>query len=386
MSDAPLVIVGSGPAGLSAARSYRRARGSAPLVMVGEERHLPYRRPPLTKDFLRGEMQRHELWLEPPDWFSDHEVELRLGAGVVRIDPDRGELTLADGALLRATRCLIATGSEPTHPPLDGAADPEVLHVRRLPDSEALIQRARPGTSAAVIGSGFIGCEVAASLAAVGVEVTLISQERLPQARRLGEAAGERIAAWLRDAGVRLVLEAQVRAIERARRVLLDDLVLRADTVVLAAGVAPRSELARDCGLELHESAVRVDAGMRSSHPFVLAAGDVALATNAAVGRALHVEHWGDALGQGEIAGRVLAGEAALWSDVPGFWSTIAGHTLKYAAWGDGYDDARLDDHDDGAFTIWYARDGRLVGVLTHEREEDYRRGSELMAAGASPP
>jgi NADPH-dependent 2,4-dienoyl-CoA reductase/sulfur reductase-like enzyme len=116
----------------------------------------------------------------------------------------------------------------------------------------------------------------------------------------------------------------------------------------------------------------------------VLAAGDVAYAYNARARRHLRVEHWGDALGQGVLAGSVLAGEAAVWDSVPGFWSTIGKHTLKYAAWGDGHDDARFEQHDDGAFTVWYSREGALVGVLTHERDEDYERGRELIGAGAA--
>jgi NADPH-dependent 2,4-dienoyl-CoA reductase/sulfur reductase-like enzyme len=144
--------------------------------------------------------------------------------------------------------------------------------------------------------------------------------------------------------------------------------------------------------LPLHEAAVVVDQAMRvdqtsrAEHEqcVVLAVGDVAYAYNARAGRHLRVEHWGDALGQGEVAGRVLAGEATAWDSVPGFWSTIGEHTLKYAAWGDGHDDARFEQHDDGAFTVWYSREGTLVGVLTHERDKDYERGRELIGAGAA--
>jgi NADPH-dependent 2,4-dienoyl-CoA reductase/sulfur reductase-like enzyme len=125
---------------------------------------------------------------------------------------------------------------------------------------------------------------------------------------------------------------------------------------------------------------------MRSADSSVLAAGDVAKAQNASAGRALRVEHWGEALRQGEIAGAVAAGAAVAWDDVPGFWSTIGDRTLKYAAWGDGYDDVRLVDHGDGAFTAWYARDGACVGVLTHERDEDYDSGRERIEQGEPPP
>jgi 3-phenylpropionate/trans-cinnamate dioxygenase ferredoxin reductase subunit len=154
--------------------------------------------------------------------------------------------------------------------------------------------------------------------------------------------------------------------------------------VLLATGVTPNGDLATDVGLELRDGAVPVDSSMRSLHPFISAAGDVARAQNELARRPLRVEHWGDALAQGEVAGRALAGQDAVWEEVPGFWSTIGSRTLKHAAWGDGFDDARAVEHDNGAFTVWYTRAAVVVGVLTHERDEDYDRGRRLIAHGES--
>ena len=154
----------------------------------------------------------------------------------------------------------------------------------------------------------------------------------------------------------------------------------------MATGVAPRSELAAQAGLELDDGAIPVSAAMRTARDGLLAAGDVCLADNLAAGRALRVEHWGDALGQGAIAGQTAAGVDAGWDEVPGFWSTIGSRTLKYAAWGDGFDASRLHRDGDGAFVAWYGRQGRIAGVLTHERDEDYDRGRELIAQGAPWP
>jgi 3-phenylpropionate/trans-cinnamate dioxygenase ferredoxin reductase component len=151
---------------------------------------------------------------------------------------------------------------------------------------------------------------------------------------------------------------------------------------VMAAGVAPRAELAAAAGISVGGGAIPVDAAMRTSAPGVLAAGDVCRAFNVAAGRELRVEHWGDALGQGAIAGQVAAGREAAWSDVPGFWSTIGRCTLKYTAWGDGFDEARFVPHGNG-FTVCYGRDGKLVGVLTHEADENYERGGQAVAEGA---
>jgi 3-phenylpropionate/trans-cinnamate dioxygenase ferredoxin reductase subunit len=151
-------------------------------------------------------------------------------------------------------------------------------------------------------------------------------------------------------------------------------------------GVRPRTQLAEQAGLPTVKGAILTDAHMRANGR-VLAVGDVAYAHNRSAGRRLRVEHWGDALGHGEIAGRVLAGdESAHWQEVPGFWSSIGEHTIKYTAWGDGYDSSRLEEHPDGTFTAWYSEGGRLVGVLTYERDKDYEHGRDLIQAGESPP
>ncbi len=222
------------------------------------------------------------------------------------------------------------------------------------------------------------------TLTLVGAEeVTIVAQEPVPQAARLGREAGERLASWMREAGVELVLDAEVEGIEDGRRVqVAGGLEIDADVVLLATGVAPNGELAGALGPELHDGAVTVDASLRSANPFLSAAGDVAWAQNACAGRHLRAEHWGDALAQGEVAGRALACGRAQWEEVPGFWSTIGSRTLKYAAWGDGFEEARLIEHEDGAFTTRYLQDGVAVGVLTHRRDEDYERGRGLIAEG----
>jgi NADPH-dependent 2,4-dienoyl-CoA reductase/sulfur reductase-like enzyme len=383
MTARRIVVIGSGPAAFAAVRSYRDAGGDGALAIVGAEPHLPYERPPLTKAFLRGESDRDELVLEPSSWYREHAVDLRLGSRAERIDPARGEVVLDNGQSMPADACLLATGARPLRPPLPGAGDDDVLEMRLVDDSERLAARAATSDRAVVIGSGFIGCEAAASLALRGLEVTIVTGEELPQEARLGVAAGTHIAGWLRESGVTLLLEVEVQSIEDARRVrLADGREVDADIVLLATGVTPNSDLAKDVGLELRDAAVPVDSSMRSVHPFISAAGDVASAQHHLAGRPLRVEHWGDALAQGEVAGRALAGQDAVWDEVPGFWSTIGSRTLKYAAWGDGFDGVRAVEHDNGAFTLWYTRADVLVGVLTHERDEDYNHGRELIAHG----
>ena len=282
---------------------------------------------------------------------------------------------------------MLATGSEPIRLPVPGGDGDDLLSVREMEDSERLQAQAAPGVTVTVVGSGFIGCEAAASLAMRGCEVTLVSDEAAPQSARLGDEVGAILAGWLEEAGVELRLGAGVESFApggRSIRAGGED--ISSEVTVVAAGVAPRIGLAEDAGLEIEAGRVRTDPSLRTSAETVFAAGDIAYAQNPAAGRPLAVEHWGEALEQGAVAGRALAGVEARWAQAPGFWSTIGERTLKYVAWGDGHDEVRLDRAGDGSFTAWYGREGTAVGVLTHGRDADYERGRELVETGASLP
>jgi 3-phenylpropionate/trans-cinnamate dioxygenase ferredoxin reductase subunit len=386
--EVELLVVGGGPAGLSAARAYRAARGRGAVAIVTDEHRMPYNRPPLTKDFLRGESSEDELPIEDEAWLAEQDVRLVSGRAVA-LDASERSASLSGGRELRYQSCVLATGAEPTRLPVPGADHPAVRVIRTLDHVRELTARLRTGDHVVVIGSGFIGCEIAASLRRRGQVVTLVSDESEPNVARLDTGPAERIHRWLDEEGVQLHLGAEVEEIaadgeDGSLEVRAGALRTRGRIVVMAAGVAPRGELAAATGVELSEDgAVPVDAAMRTSQDGLFAAGDVAFAKNATAGRRLRVEHWGDALGQGEVAGRAAAGQPAQWDAVPGFWSTIGSHTLKYAAWGDGFEESRLEDHGDGAFAAWYGRDGKIVGVLAHEADEDYERVRELIARGA---
>jgi 3-phenylpropionate/trans-cinnamate dioxygenase ferredoxin reductase subunit len=374
-----IVIIGGGPAGLATARAYRAAGGTGTVELVCGEPHLPYERPPLTKDFLRGETGADELPIEPAGFYAEHAITVRLGVRATELD--RSARRVRIGAEDVAYDALVlATGSVPVRPPVAGAEDPVLRVIRTLDDAQALRAAAVPGTRAVVVGAGFIACEAAASLARRGLPTTLVAPEDVPQAGRLGAHAGGLLATWLaRDEGVDVRLGAEIEAMSPTGLLLAGGARVPADLILLATGVQPASQLAGAAGLELDAGAVVVDEHMRTADPAVLAVGDVAAAFNLAAGRRLHVEHWGDALGHGEVCGRVLAGEDAGWDSAPGFWSTVGDRTLKHAAWGDGFDEAVVEADADGRLVVRYLRGRETVGVLAVGDDDAYEQGQAAL-------
>jgi NADPH-dependent 2,4-dienoyl-CoA reductase/sulfur reductase-like enzyme len=229
-----------------------------------------------------------------------------------------------------------------------------------------------------VIGSGFIGCEAAASLAVRGADVVLVTGEDVPHLSRLGPDVGLRLAGWLRNAGIELLTGSAVSMIERSGDGWCihreDGGSIRAEAVVCGGGARPNTKLAERSGLKLDHGGVTTDGSLRTADEHVFAVGDISYAWNTAAGRRIRVEHWGDAEMHGQIAGVVLAGVDRRWGTAPGFWSTIGGRTLKYAAWGDGYDEYRVVDHGD-AWSVWYGKQSVLCGVLAVGDDDAYERG-----------
>jgi len=306
---------------------------------------------------------------------------VRHGIEVTALNPDARILETEDESFAYDA-CVIATGSQPAPLPVPGVE--HALLLRSLDSAKALREAAAEAHTAAVVGSGFIGCEVAASLAMRGLRVTLISDEHVPHAARLGVEAGRRISDWLTELGVSLQLGGACQAIEPGLVRVPGHPPVEAELILVGAGIRPNVHIAE--ALETEEGRIVTDERMRTSAPDVYAAGDVTLARNAAAGRRLPVEHWGEALNQGEVAGSNAAGKPAEWDAAPGFWTTIGTRTLKHVAWGDGFDETRFITHPGGAFTVWYGADGITVGVLAHERDEDYERGRELVEAGEPLP
>lgn len=391
MSDdvVDLLVIGGGPAGLAAVRAYRGEGGRGRVVVVSADPDAPYDRPPLSKDFLAGQHAEGEL-----DLLEEGEAE-QLGMTwlrdrVVAVDPAGRRVMTRDGSEFTYRWCLFATGSNPAGLSVPGGEDGGVLRLRTLEDARRLRQVlgqavGRPRT-VAVIGSGFVGCEVASSLCRPGLDVVLVTEQDVPQEDRLGTDAGARIAGWLVEDGVRLVTGVTVTAIEPAASgvtIRLDGAAdVPADEVLVAVGAVPVVGLAAEAGLELEEGRILVDTRMRSSIEGVLAAGDVARAYNTSAGRELSVEHWFDAETTGRIAGQTAAGNAEVeWAEPTGFWSRIGDRWLKYAAWGDGYVEELFEEGEQGGFTVWYEdENGTCVGALTYLADDDYDKAFSLLS------
>ena len=380
MSEDGLIVVGSGPAGVAAAESFREHNTSGRVRILTTDRDLPYARPPLSKEYLRG--QTDDVGLHPQWWFDDKTIELVHNTTVDGLDLAERSVRAGDRRF-RYDALILACGAAPVAPPMPGGARARLL--RSLADAAALREAAKDASTAVVIGAGFIGCEAAASLALRGMSVTLVAPETLPQEARLGSAAAERLRELVIQAGARYVGGVAVEEINDVGLRLDNGVTIDCDLILAATGVTPQHRLAADAGLDVRDSRIVVDTHMSTSTKGVYAAGDVALARHAAAGRHLAIEHWQDATDQGAIAGTSAAGKRATWDGVPGFWSTIGEATIKYHAWGDGYQRSRMLSHPEG-FTVWYEADDAVVGVLTHNADDDYDLGQRLIAERRPAP
>jgi 3-phenylpropionate/trans-cinnamate dioxygenase ferredoxin reductase component len=376
---AGFIAIGSGPAGLSAAETFRSKHPNIPVRILTTDPALPYAKPPLSKAYLCG--REAKLELHSPGWFVRNNVELIRGITVDHIDVVHQEVVTEGGRHYPYWHLVLACGAFPVPLSIPGAE--AALPLRSFADAVVLRMAARGADSAVVIGGGLIGCEAAACLASRGVPTTMVAAEPVPLQRRFGHQVGERVAKILSDNGVRFLGSTTVTDIDDTHVHLDTGAALDGDVVVSATGVRPDPHLAADAGLDTRDGRIVVDEHMHTSALNVYAAGDVALAYNVTAGRRIRAEHWRDAAQQGRIAGLSAAGHQAAWSKVPEFSCTIGESTLKYCGWGIEYDHSRLVDHHDG-FAVYYETNGDLVGVLTLNADDDYRCATASLVAGTS--
>ena len=333
-SDTTFVIAGGGLAGGKAAETLRAEGFAGRLVLVGAEDERPYERPPLSKEYLRGEAGREKVYVHDEAFYADHDIELRLGRAAVSLNAPAGELTLDDGERLHYERLLICTGAEPRPLDVPGADLDGVLYLRSVGDSDVLRERLELGGAVAVIGAGWIGAEVAASARQRGLEVTLIDPLTVPLERVLGAEVGGIYRDIHADHGVRMLMGTGVEAFEGERAVeavrTSDGRSVGCDIVVVGVGVAPRTQLAVEAGLTVGDG-ITVDEQLQTSAPGVFAAGDVAGAQHPFYGERIRVEHWANALHQGPAAARNMLGQSLPYERLPYFFSDQYDVGMEYS-------------------------------------------------------
>ena len=335
MSNQTFVIVGGGLAAAKAAEALREEGFDGRVMVLDEEDVPPYERPPLSKDYLRGEAGRDAIWAQEEGWYDSHDVELRMSTKVTELGAS--EVVVDGGERLAFDQLLLATGSSPKRLQIPGADLGHVHVLRTVHDSDSLREALVPGARVVVIGAGWIGCEVAASAKQRGAEVTLVAPEDVPLERVLGPEVG----AIYRDVhaanGVELVLGTGIEAIDAAGVRTSTGRTLDADIVVMGVGVAPRVELAEAAGLDVGDG-VLTDDRLRTSAPHVFAAGDIARAQHPILGERIRVEHWGTALEQGPAAARNMLGRDLPYERIPYFFSDQFDTGMEYAGYAPSYD------------------------------------------------
>ncbi|HEY3261312.1 MAG TPA: FAD-dependent oxidoreductase [Pseudonocardiaceae bacterium] len=359
------VIVGGGLAGAKAAEALRDHGYQGDLVLIGEERHRPYERPPLSKDYLAGKADRDSVFVHPADWYPEHGVDLRLGAAATAIDRPGHTVRLADGGSVAYEKLLLATGSSPRRLPVPGGDT--ALYLRRVEDSEAIKATFGSGRRLVVIGAGWIGLEVAAAARQAGTDVTVVEVLELPLLRVLGREIATVFGDLHRANGVDLRFGAQVRQVRPDGVALGDGTELAADAVVVGVGITPNTGLAADSGLAVHNG-VLVDAALRSSDPDIFAAGDVANAQHPFLGKHIRVEHWANALKQPATAAAAMLGrDDAAYDELPYFYTDQYDLGMEYVGYvePDGYDRVVVrGDAETREFIAFWLAGGRVLAGM----------------------
>ena len=383
----PIVVIGANLAGTSATTTLRREGYDGPVIMIGDEPHPPYQRPPLSKAYLQGTRDLDDILLHAPEHFDEHDIELRLGVRAQHLDTAQRRVVLDDGQELEYHRLLLATGGRNRRPPIPGIDLPGVFDLRTVADADAIRAAAPKGGHAVVVGMGLIGSEVAASLALLGLKVTAVEPLPTPLYAALGEEIGGVVADLHREHGVELLLGDSVAGFEgdgRLERVTTrEGRQLACDLAVVGLGIEPATELAVGTAIEV-DNGIVVDDHCRTAVEDVYAAGDVANHDHPRYGRRVRVEHWQNAQLQGATAARNMLGADKVYEEPHWFWSDQYDLTIQSVGVPD--PDARQirrGSVDDRAFSRFYVADGRLQAAVGLGRPRDIAMASRLVAADA---
>ncbi len=369
MSSTPtFVILGASLAGAKAAETLRTEGFEGRVVLLGEEQVRPYERPPLSKDYLRGEVGWDAAFVHDASFYEKNDIDLRLSTRATSLDTKDRVVGLASGEVIGYDAVLIATGAVPRRLEVPGAELQGVHHLRQLDDSDRIREAIRGAGRVVVVGAGWIGCEVAASARQMGAEVAMVATSQVP----LGHAIGPQLGEFYRDVhldhGVEMHLETSIRALRGDGSVgeveLSDGTTLSADVVVAGLGVTPRVELAESAGLTL-DNGVRTTEHLAASAPGVFAAGDVANAWHPVLHRNVRLEHWSSALNQGPVAARNMLGRPTPYVKIPYFYSDQYDISMEYSGLAIEWD--RLvfrGDPKNREFIAFWLKDRRLLAGM----------------------
>jgi 3-phenylpropionate/trans-cinnamate dioxygenase ferredoxin reductase component len=363
-----MVIVGASLAGAKAAETLREEGFDGRLLLIGEEPERPYERPPLSKDYLRGEVERSKVYVHDEAFYAANAIDLRTSCRVEAIDARAGEVVLHDGERVPYDRLLLTVGAAPRSLPVPGGDLAGVLYLRTLGDSDDLAARLEAGGHVVVIGAGWIGAEAAASARQKGLDVTLLEQAAVPLERVLGTEVGAVYRDIHSDQGVRFLGGAGVESLEGSGQVervrLTDGTVIACDFVVAGVGVTPRTELAAHAGLTV-DNGIVVDELLTTSAPTIFAAGDVANAYHPFFGTHIRVEHWANALNQGPAAARAMLGKGTGHDRLPYFFSDQYDIGMEYSGYVTAWDRVVLrgDPATREFIAFWVKHDRVLAGM-----------------------
>lgn len=387
MAGVDYLLIGGGLASAYCAAELRRGGADGSVMLVGREPDPPYDRPPLSKEYLRGESSREEAFVHSPEWYEENSVELRTGTSVMGLDLDARTAKLQGGEEVSFGKALIATGAMVNILRVDGAQLEGIHYLRAFGNSDAIREDAGSRERVVLIGGSYIGTEVAASLTEMGVKCTIVMLEDVALSGAFGEEAGRYFQGVLESKGIDFIGGAEVKSFVGDERVtgveLGDGRVIEGEAVVVGAGAKPDVMLAQRAGLEV-ENGIVCDATLQTSAEGIFAAGDCCSYESEIHGRRLRIEHWDVALQQGRHAARSMMGDAEPFREVPYFFSDLSDWVgLEYVGPAEDWDEiVWRGERDSGEWTAWYLKDDRLAAALTVGRSEDLVHARRFIADG----
>lgn len=384
------LLIGGGLASANCARWLRESGAEGEILLVGREPDPPYNRPPCSKGYLQGKESREDAYFRPNEWWAEQRIDLRTRTSVTKLDPAAKQATLSNKEVVAYDTALVATGANVRRLNVEGCELEGIHYLRALGNADT-IRADAAGKRVVLIGGSYIGCEVAASLTLLDSSCTIVMQEAVALQRGFGEQAGRFFQDRLAEHGVVFHGEDELERFEGADGrvgavVTKGGLRLEADAVVVGAGVTPDTMLARAAGLQLDEErgGIACDAMLRTSAPGVWAAGDVAAYDSVVHGRSIRVEHWDVAFNHGKTVALNMLGREQPHTEVPYFFSDLADWaSLEYVGPAQGWDEEIVRGSlEDGSFSVWYLKDGAVLGALSVGRSEDLDHARRLIVDG----